>query len=560
MIRKAGKALLLLLAVALAFTAFNGIFFAKRSNNQPLPSHTKKGVFHMHSLFSDGLGTSEEICRAAGALNLDFVILTDHGRPNLRSSAASAWSQDTLLIGASEFSLHAGHLAAAGYRIPGYIFPPEAQEAIDEVERDLGVTFVSHPLDRKIPWTDWQARGFTGFEILSLYQLARKNALYLLTLFPLQYLLSPDYALTALISYPRRELEIWDRYNREGRYFAIYALDSHAKIPLGKKTNLRFPSYGATFRILNTYVKVDCELERDAQAAAATIIAALRRGSFFSVIESLAAANGFECYYLEADGGRVEMGGDAERPGGTLVLELPFDFATDVMIRRDGAPFQAFRDNSRRRLAIPIAEPGVYRCEVSLHSGRFRKLPWILANPVFVARPVLARPGKRTPVGETRSVMNPTVGYFQVEKNSRSSGEVTSVTAPDGRATTRFAFTLQAEGAGIVDFWVALARRERQDLSPFRGFVFTARGSRALRFWMQFRTGSGEGESAFQHSFRVDEEQRQVVIPFERFRRLYGRDAPPDMTQVSSLFIQIDNGNSFAGTRGELELGPIGLY
>ncbi|MCU0276936.1 MAG: hypothetical protein MUF02_08850, partial [Acidobacteria bacterium] len=410
MIRKAGKALLLLLAAALAFTAFNGIFFAKRSNNRPLPPHYKKGVFHMHSLFSDGLGTSEEICRDAGDLNLDFVILTDHGRPNLRSSAATAWSHDTLLIGASEFSLHAGHLAAAGYRVPGYIFPPEAQEAIAEVERDRGVTFVSHPLDRKIPWTDWQARGFTGFEILSLYQLARKNALYLLTLFPLQYLLSPDYALTALVSYPRRELEIWDRFNREGKYFGIYALDSHAKIPLGKKTNLRFPSYGATFRILNIYVKVDRELERNAQAAAATIIAGLRRGSFFSVIESLAAANGFECYYLEAAGGRVEMGGDAERPGGTLVLELPFDFATDVVVLRDGAPFQAFRDNSRRRLAIPVAEPGVYRCEVSLHSGRFRRLPWILANPVFVARPVAAKP---VPSVEVRSVLNPAVGYFQ---------------------------------------------------------------------------------------------------------------------------------------------------
>jgi len=558
LIRKAGKALLLLLAAALAFTAFNGIFFAKRSNNRPLPPHYKKGVFHMHSLFSDGLGTSEEICRDAGALNLDFVILTDHGRPNLRSSAATAWSHDTLLIGASEFSLHAGHLAAAGYRVPGYIFPPEAQEAIAEVERDRGVTFVSHPLDRKIPWTDWQARGFTGFEVLSLYQLARKNALYLLTLFPLQYLLSPDYALTALVSHPRRELEIWDRFNREGKYFGIYALDSHAKIPLGKKTNLRFPSYGATFRILNIYVKVDRELERDAQAAAATIIAALRRGSFFSVIESLAAANGFECYYLEAAGGRVEMGGDARAAGGSLVLELPFDFETDIVVRRDGAVFQAIRGNSRRRLAIPLAEPGVYRCEVSLHSGRFRKLPWILANPVFVARP--APQLKPTPVVAARSVMNPAVGYFHVEKNGRSRGEVTTVTAPDGRVTTRFAFFLQAEGAGVVDHWVALARRERQDLSLFRGFVFTARASRALRFWLHFRTRGGADESAFQHSFRVDEVDRQVVIPFERFRRLYGRDAPPDMAQVSSLFIQIDNGNSFTGTQGELELGPIGLY
>ena len=89
-------------------------------------------------------------------------------------------------------------------------------------------------------------------------------------------------------------------------------MDSHAKLQISKKDQLRFPSYEATFRILNVYVKVENELEKDPRSAAATIIAALRRGNFFSVIESLAAANGFENYYLEKDGRRVEMGGDAQ--------------------------------------------------------------------------------------------------------------------------------------------------------------------------------------------------------------------------------------------------------
>ena len=258
--RKAAKALLVLLAAALALAVFNGIRFQKRTNNRPLPAQYKKGVFHLHSRFSDGLGSVAEICRAARSQGLDFVILTDHGRPNPGSSAATAWNNDTLLIGASEFSLHAGHMAAAGYRLPGYVFPPEAQEAIDDVNRDGGVTFISHPFDRKIPWTDWQARGFTGIEILSLYQLAKQNILYGLTLFPLQYLLSPDYALTALVSYPRREMAIWDRTSREGKCFAIFALDTHAKLPLGRKTSLHFPSYAATFRILNVYARIDGDL------------------------------------------------------------------------------------------------------------------------------------------------------------------------------------------------------------------------------------------------------------------------------------------------------------
>jgi len=558
LLKKLLRSLALLLALAMAVIVFNGVSFQKRVNNRPLPSYYKKGVYHIHSSFSDGAGSVEEICRDARGQSLDFVILSDHGRPNRQAAAATAWLNETLLIGASEFSLHSGHLAAAGYRLPGYIFPPEAQEAIDEVERDQGVTFVAHPLDRKIPWTDPQARGFTGIEILSLYQLARKNLLYAMTLFPLQYLLNPDYALSALITYPKKELDIWDRLNRQGKYYGIYALDAHAKLETGKRSYLRFPSYAATFRIMNIYVKVDRELEKDAQAAAATIIASLRRGNFFSVIESLAAANGFENYYIEADGRRVEMGGAALAAGGSLVLKLPFNFSTDIRIKKDGETFQTIRDNSRQELTVPLSRPGVYRCEISLHSGRLKNLPWILANPIFIARPPV-KAVEPAPVA-ARTLLNAGGEYFKVEKNGRSRADIFLEKEADGPPFTRFAFTLRKEAADVVDYWTSLARRQSLDFSGYRGFVFPARGDRAMRFWLQFRTLDKGVESAYQHSFLVGEEWRRIAIPFDRFQRLYGAASPPDLARVSAFFILIDNGNSFDGARGELSLRPIGLY
>ncbi len=558
--KKIARALLFLLAAFLALVAYNGLIFQKKLNNRPLPSFYKKGVFHLHSVFSDGLGSVEEICQDARAQNLDFIILTDHGRPNRLSSAATTWNHDTLLIGASEFSLHAGHLAAAGYRVPAYVFPPEAQEAIDEVNRDGGVTFVSHPLDRKVPWTDWQARGFTGIEILSLYQMARRNFLYVLTLFPLQYLLTPDFALTSVISYPQGELEVWDRFNHEGKYYGIYALDTHAKIPISKKKSFHFPSYGATYKILRVYVKVDRELEKDANAAAATIIASLRRGNFFNVIESLAAANGFENYYVERDGRQVEMGGDALAAGGSLVLKLPFHFPTDILIRKDGKTFQAIENNNRQLVVVPLSEPGVYRCEISHHSGRFSDLPWILANPIFVARPAPAKPAAWAETAKPRILLNGAGPYFQVEKNGRSRGELSMEDGEDGRPVTRFAFSLQQESPSQVDYWAALARRQPCDFSRHQGFVFEAKGSRALRFWLQFRTLVNGQESAFQHSFLVETGWKRIVIPFDRFHRLYGAEAPPALAKVDSFFFLIDNGNSFSGARGEIRLRPVGLY
>ncbi|MFH2108361.1 MAG: hypothetical protein ABII93_06815 [Chrysiogenia bacterium] len=557
MLKKFFKASLAVLAIAIAVTAFNGLSFQKRINNRPLPSFYKKGVFHLHSNFSDGIGGIEEICRDAGAQNLDFVILTDHGRPNLQASAATAWLHDTLLIGASEFSLHSGHLAAAGYRTPDYIFPPEPQEAIAEVNRDQGVTFISHPLDRKIPWTDWQVSDFTGIEILSMYQMARKNLLYGLTLFPLQYMLNPDYALTSLISYPRKELEIWDGFNIEGKYYGIYALDTHAKLPISEKTSLHFPSYGATFKILRIYVKVDRELEKDAKTAAATIISSLRRGDFFCVIESLAAANGFENYYLEKDGRRVEMGGDAKADGGVLVLKLPFNFSTDILIKKDGGEFKKIPDNIRQEIAIPINRPGVYRCEISPHSGPGSDLPWILGNPIFIGR---SRDPEKAKTVTPRRILAGSENYFQIEKNPLSQATMQVDTQATDQPVTRFTFILRQESPAQVDFWTALARRENLDFSNYRGFVFETRGSRPMRFWLQFRNGEDRLESAFQHSFLVGENWQRIAIPFARFHRLYGPNATPDLKKISAFFFTIDNGNSHSGSGGEISLRSIGLY
>ena len=387
--RKYLKIIFSLFFVFLVLVGFYSLSFRQKINNRPLPSLYKKGAFHVHSNFSDGSGGIAEICRDAKHSNLDFIILTDHGRPNLPASAATGWHNDILLIGASEFSLNEGHLAAAGYRTPTYIFPPEAQEAIAEVNRDLGVSFVSHPFDRKIPWTGWQVREFTGIEILSLYQMAKTVPFFKAAIFPLWYFFNHDYALTQLIAYPEKEFHIWDSLNNEGKYFGIYALDAHAKLQISKRFQLDFPAYAAMFKILTVYVKIETDQQKDPQRAAAAIVSALRRGSFFNGIESLAPANGFEYYYLEKDGRPVDMGGNAQAGGGNLIFKLPFNFATDIVVKKDGVVFKTIRANSRQELAMPISQPGVYRAEISLASGRFKKLPWIMTNPVYIAPPAL---------------------------------------------------------------------------------------------------------------------------------------------------------------------------
>lgn len=552
------KIIFSLLGFLLIAVAFSSLSFRQQVNKNPLPNFYKKGAFHIHSNFSDGRGTIAEISRDARDSHLDFVMLTDHGRPNLPASAATGWNNGILLIGASEFSLHEGHLAAAGYQKTSYIFPPEAREALAEVNRERGVSFIAHPFDSMIPWSDWQVRGFTGIEILSLYQLAKKVPFFKATIFPLQYLFNQRYALTQLITYPQKELQAWDALSKEGKYYGIFALDAHAKLQISERFQLNFPSYAAMFEILTVYVKIANDLPNDPQQASAAIIAAIRRGNFFNVIEALAPANGFEHYYRENNGRLIDMGGDASSPGGALIFKLPFAFATDIVVKRDGEIFKTIRASTKQELSIPITQSGVYRAEISLAAGRFKKLPWILANPICVATPV-----RETKPAEiiTGAVLADNENYFQVEKNSRSSAAMHRYAQGKEPAVIGLTFTLQPEAQGQPNFWVALAHRQKlAAIGQQHGFVFEARASVPMHFWLQFRNRSGRAESAYQHSFLADGEWRQVAIPFSAFHQLYGQPAPVDPANINSFFFLIDNGLAYPGVSGEIFFRHIGLY
>lgn len=141
------KLTIFLVVILLVIIFLPALRFSRLENHNPLPKSFSKGVFHLHSTFSDGEGDLVEITAAAAAEGLDFVVLTDHGRPNLKAASATRWVNGVLVVGGSEFSLDGGHLASGGFSVPTYRYPPEPQEAVDEVNRDRGISFISHPFD-----------------------------------------------------------------------------------------------------------------------------------------------------------------------------------------------------------------------------------------------------------------------------------------------------------------------------------------------------------------------------------------------------------------------------
>jgi hypothetical protein len=389
-------------------------------------------------------------------------------------------------------------------------------------------------------------------------------------MFPLRYVINSKYALLNTMAYPEENVKKWDALNAGDwlRYYGIYALDAHAKLPVTKKFQLNFPTYKSMFEIMTVYVKVDGDFEKDAVQASSSVVWSLKKGNFFNVMEGIASANGFEAFFIEEDTGmNIEMGGFSEARAGKLAIHLPFKFDVNVSVLRYGKKFKQIDKVRNKRLKINIKEPGAYRVEVVVPGNTFDKLPWIMTNPFFIgvgaASPLLSSGEKKEIV--LKRPLQEAQDAFKVEKNGRSEGTVNYEADKREKAKiTRFSFKLEKDSPGAKDFWSVLALRKGFDFSGYKGFVFEVKSDRKRRFWLEFRTkaGGANDETWYRHSFLAESKWKKVVIPFRKFHGYFGedRESMPVLTRVNSVFVSINNGCAYPGTEGTLVLKSFGLY
>jgi len=538
--------------VLLVITFLPALRFRKLENNNPLPESFSKGVFHVHSTFSDGKGDLDEITTAAG--ELDFVVLTDHGSPNLRSASATQWLHGVIVIGGSEFNLEGQHLAAAGFSAPTYLFTPETQESIDEMNRNHGISFISHPFFRGNPWTDWSVENHTGIELINAHTSASLFRFSRLLLIP-RYFARPDFAMLSTLEYPKATVAVWEDMNRTNRHSGIFALDAHARLGVGFGQHVHLPTYVQMFALLNVYVKHGEVLSDVAEDAAASLVASMRAGSFFNCIEGIAPANGFDAVFESDTGDRVEMGEASTTHSGKLHIRLPFEFPTHVVVMRNGETFCEFEHNEETDLIVNISEAGVYRIEVFATASTFDNLPWIMSNPFFLAT---ERARNAPPVPVARELLASGPEFFRVEHDPGSEG---SLVQKIGDETTviglRYALS---EDIVTREHFVALANRKPRRFVGLEGLTLRARSDKRSRYWLMFRTNADGTETWYRHSFVADHEWSVVTVPFNKFRVHYGEDRPPDLEAVSSLFISIDNRIALPGASGTLFAKDLSLF
>ncbi|HUX15651.1 MAG TPA: PHP domain-containing protein, partial [Phycisphaerae bacterium] len=66
--------------------------------------HEYVGAFHVHSCYSDGSGTYQEIASAAARAGLDFVVMSDHDTLRPRADGWQGWHDGVLVIVGTEIS------------------------------------------------------------------------------------------------------------------------------------------------------------------------------------------------------------------------------------------------------------------------------------------------------------------------------------------------------------------------------------------------------------------------------------------------------------------------
>ncbi|HEY3992267.1 MAG TPA: PHP-associated domain-containing protein [Ktedonobacteraceae bacterium] len=106
---------------------------------------------HMHSTYSDGIGTIQQVLAyAQERTNLDVIALTDHDVIEGSLRARDLWAKGTYrfdFIVGEEVSTKSGHLLALFIekRIPPHL---SMEESIDLIHAQGGLAVVAHPLNQ----------------------------------------------------------------------------------------------------------------------------------------------------------------------------------------------------------------------------------------------------------------------------------------------------------------------------------------------------------------------------------------------------------------------------
>ncbi|MDH7512888.1 MAG: hypothetical protein QHH14_08080 [Clostridiales bacterium] len=349
-------------------------FSPQRTNVTPekSPPHEIVGVYHIHTTFSDGLSSPDKIARIAARQGLDFIILTDHGKPNLRCLESQGWKDGLLLLAGSELSVSRGHLVALDFAPPRRPFSQNAEDAAREIRANGGFSVIAHPFS-KVRWSWGEEVEYAGLEIIDADTMFKKNLLPSLPYLP-ALLFKPGFYLLKTLERPVQTLRKWDELNETHVLYGYFSADAHL-------------FYRVILSGFHLHVLLDAPLSAEFDTARSQVFGALRQGRFYSAVNAAGNAAGFR-FWAEGSGSRFPMGSVIPLTSASS-LELhvlaPFSSAVETRFIHNG---KTIRSAAEKETSVVAQEPGTYRVEAYLRewSPLTSDIPWIVSNPIFLRK------------------------------------------------------------------------------------------------------------------------------------------------------------------------------
>ncbi len=344
---------------------------------------------HMHSTYSDGSGTHQEIGEAALESGIDVVIVTDH---NVYVQGLDGYLQRSdrrvlMLIGEEVHDVtrapQKNHLLVIGAGREMAPYAQKPQNLIDQVYKAGGLSFIAHPYDPElkafgeedISWVDWDVRGFTGIELWNGF--SEMKTIVRSKLDGIFYAYFPRYMPRGPLP---AALKKWDELTGKGqKIVAVGGSDAHAlHKSLGPLHRVIFP-YTYHFHSVNNHLLVENGLTGNLNADRQMIYNALRKGHSFIGYDLPLPTRGFR-FTAQGRDGTASMG-DEIRLGSGVTMQIRLPAKAECRLLCGGELVRTWKD--REICAQTVNRSGVYRVECYLEFlGRQRG--WIFSNPIYV--------------------------------------------------------------------------------------------------------------------------------------------------------------------------------
>ena len=524
---------------------------------------TWRGVFHVHTVASDGGGTRDEVARAAAEAGLQFVILTDHG-DGTRAPAPPEFLHGVLVIDGVEIPTRDGHYAAFGLERSPYPLGGPAESVIEDVTRLGGFGAAAHPHSPRqaLQWHNDSAP-VDGWEVLNGDSAWRDEGGMALARTIGAYLFRPAEALASLVERPGAALQRLDAANRERRVVALAASDAHGRLPLsyddddadgreGTGWSLPIPSYTQSFRTVVNLVAAGRAPSGDAAADAAVLEDAIRAGRVTAAVAALAAPASLE-FTARTDAGMTAGMGDR-----LLSAPVVFDAETSdvsdgdaslvrLRLMRDGDVVAEANGPTLSHRVEETEAAGVWRIEAML--AHRPDVPWLIGNPIVIVGRDWEG-GTRPRPGFVEGALELTVGDWRVEKHAGSAAGVAP--AADG-----VVFDYRLAG-GAPSGQYAAAARDVDAGTSWTHVVLRARAPEPTRLWVQLR--GSEDRQRWGRSIYLDRHSREVTLSMDEFAPFEaGVDRHPAPDAIRSALLVIDTVNSAPGRTGQVTIERLAL-